>query len=57
MKNISANILSNRDAFAWFEEEFGEPIRSVEDVEALDAEWSEQCENAFCYLHEFEIVS
>mgnify|MGYP000033476497 FL=1 len=45
------------DAFAWFEEEFGEPIRSVEDVEALDAEWSEQCENAFCYLHEFEIVS
>ena len=39
------------------EKETGKPIRSAKDVEALDAEWSEKCEDAFCYLHEFEVIS
>lgn len=45
------------DAFAWLEEEFGKPIKSVEDVNALNEQWRGKSEDAFCYLHEFEIVN
>lgn len=54
---LSEYFETQEDAFAWLEEEFGRPIKSAEDVEALDAEWSEKCEDAFCYLHEFELAS
>ena len=54
---ISEYFLNQEEAFKWIEKKTGKPIRSAEDVEALDAEWSEKCEDAFCYLHEFEIVS
>ena len=48
---------NQEDAFKWIEKETGKPIRSSMDVEALDADWSEKCEDAFCYLHEFEVIS
>lgn len=53
---ISEYFVNQEDAFKWIEKETGKPIRSAKDVEALDAEWSEKCEDAFCYLHEFEVI-
>ena len=54
---ISEYFEELEDAFQWLEEKAGKPVRSVEDVEALAAEWEEQNEDAFCYLHEFDVVS
>ena len=54
---ISEYFETQEDAFAWLEEECGEPIKSAEDVNALDERWRSKCEDAFCYLHEFEIVN
>lgn len=45
------------DAFAWLQKKCGVPIRSAEDVEALNEDWQGKCEDAFCYLHEFELVN
>ena len=57
-KSTSANTSRIRKMRSkWIEKETGKPIRSAKDVEALDAEWSEKCEDAFCYLHEFEVIS
>ena len=48
---------TEEDVFEWLEDEFGKPIRTREDVMALDKEWRDQCDYAFCNLYEFEIVS
>lgn len=48
---------TEEDAFEWLEEEVGKPIKTREDVKALDTEWGDKCDNAFCYLHKFEVVN
>lgn len=54
---LSEYFETEEEALEWLEEEVGKPIKTGEDVDALAAEWEEQNENAFCYLHEFEVVS
>ena len=54
---LSEYFETQEDAFAWLEEKCGEPIKSAEDVKALDERWQSKSEDAFCYLHEFQIVN
>lgn len=55
---LSEYFETQEDAFAWLEEKMGgEPIKSAEDVKALDERWQSKSEDAFCYLHEFQIVN
>lgn len=56
-KYFSEYFEKQEDVFAWLEEKFGEPIKSVEDVNALNEQWRDKSEDAFCYLHEFKIVN
>ena len=44
------------DAFKWIEDEFGKAVTMIEDIADIDLQWGTECEDAFCYLHEFEIV-
>lgn len=34
----------------------GKTVMTEEDIADIDIQWSTECEDAFCYLHEFEIV-
>jgi hypothetical protein len=43
-------------ALAWIEELTGRKVESESDVETLNDELSAENVNAFCYLHEVEIV-
>ena len=45
-----------QEVFEWFGDEFGRPVKSVDDIKALDAQWKKKNENSFCYLHEFSIL-
>ena len=45
-----------QDVFKWIEEEFGQHVNSVYDIEALDTQWREKNDNSFCILHEFKVV-
>ena len=53
---FSEYFTKQEDAFSWLEEISGEQIKSIEDIEAIDKSWREKCEDAFCNLHEFEIL-
>ncbi|MBM6943746.1 hypothetical protein QVO10_01655 [Bacteroides gallinaceum] len=44
------------DVFKWIEVELGKTVMTEEDIADIDIQWSTECEDAFCYLHEFEIV-
>lgn len=54
---LSEYFETQEDAFAWLEEKCGESIKSAEDVKALNERWQSKSEDAFCYLHEFQIVN
>ena len=54
---LSEYFETQEDAFAWLEEKCGEPIKSAEDVKALDERWQRKTDAAFSYLHEFQIVN
>ena len=46
-----------QEALKWLENMVGKPIRSVADIEDIDRQWNVECEDAYCYLYEFEIVN
>ena len=45
-----------QDVFRWLEDEFGHPVKSVDDIEALDSQWREKNDGSFCIFHEFNVV-
>ena len=45
-----------KDVFEWIEELVGQPIKSQEDVDRLVEQWQIENEDAFCYIHEYEVV-
>lgn len=44
------------EAFEWLEEFCGHPIRSEQDVSALDDEWDKLNSNSYCYLHAYQLT-
>ena len=57
-KSISVNISRPKKMRSLgLKKKCGEPIKSAEDVKALDERWQSKSEDAFCYLHEFQIVN
>ena len=45
------------DVFQWLEEKSGMSVKSVSDIDALDTQWRDKDDDAFCSLHEFEVVN
>jgi hypothetical protein len=43
-------------ALEWIENQTGNNVKNEEDVEALNDKLAAENENAFCYLHEIEII-
>ncbi len=44
------------EVYEWIEELAEQPIKSQEDVDRLVEQWQKENEDAFCYIHEYEIV-
>ncbi len=41
--------------FGWFEEISGQPVKSIKEILAITEQWSEENEDAFCGIYEFDI--
>lgn len=54
---ISEYFKEQEDVFQWLEEKSGVSVKSVTDIDALDTQWRDKDDNAFCNLHEFEVVN
>ena len=44
------------EMFGWFKESLGIEVNTIEEIEALDENWREENEDAYCHLHRYNII-